>query len=40
MPEPPRTRKPSLLSADTWAVLVSVGLALLVRFGLIKAVPW
>jgi hypothetical protein len=40
MPEPPRPRKPALLSSDTWAVLVSVGLALLVRFGLIKVVPW
>jgi hypothetical protein len=31
---------PRRLSADTWAVLLSLGLALLVRFGVIKVVPW
>jgi hypothetical protein len=28
------------LSLDTWAVLLSLGLALLVRFGVLKVVPW
>jgi hypothetical protein len=28
------------ISADTWAVLLSVGLALLIRFGILKSVPW
>jgi hypothetical protein len=28
------------LSPDTWAVLLSLALALLVRFGVIKVVPW
>ena len=28
------------LSADTWAVLLSLALALLVRFGILKFVPW
>ncbi len=28
------------LSLDTWAVLLSLTLALLVRFGILKAVPW
>jgi hypothetical protein len=28
------------LSLDTWAVLLSLGLALLVRFGVLKIVPW
>jgi hypothetical protein len=32
----PRTR----LSTDTWAVLLSLALALLVRVGLVKSVPW
>ena len=27
-------------SSDTWAVLLSLALALLVRFGVLKAVPW
>lgn len=28
------------ISADTWAVLLSLALALLVRFGVINVVPW
>jgi hypothetical protein len=28
------------LSSDTWAVLLSLALALLVRFGILKVVPW
>ena len=28
------------LSPDTWAVLLSLTLALLIRFGVIKVVPW
>jgi len=35
MPAPSRR-----LSPDTWAVLLSLALALLVRFGAIKNVPW
>ncbi len=29
-----------LFSLDTWAVILSLALALLVRFGLIKSVTW
>jgi hypothetical protein len=28
------------LSTDTWAVILSLALALLVRAGLVKSVPW
>lgn len=28
------------LSLDVWAVVLSLSLALIVRLGLIKAVPW
>jgi hypothetical protein len=28
------------ISLDTWAVLLSLGLALLVRIGALKIVPW
>jgi hypothetical protein len=28
------------LSPDTWAVLLSLALALLVRSGILKVVPW
>jgi hypothetical protein len=28
------------LSLDTWAVLLSLALALLVRFGILRTVPW
>jgi hypothetical protein len=34
---------PSLLkrvSLDTWAVLLALAAALLVRFGVLKAIPW
>jgi hypothetical protein len=30
----------SALSLDVWAVILSLSLALLVRIGLIKTVPW
>jgi hypothetical protein len=32
----PRTR----LSTDTWAIVLSLALALVVRIGLLKTVPW
>lgn len=32
--------KKSILSLDTWAVLLSLALALLIRFGVIKSVTW
>ena len=35
----PETKK-SLLSLDTWAVLLALAAALLVRSGLITRVPW
>jgi hypothetical protein len=28
------------LSTDTWAIVLSLALALVVRIGLLKAVPW
>jgi hypothetical protein len=28
------------LSTDTWAIVLSLTLALIVRIGLLKAVPW
>jgi hypothetical protein len=31
---------PRRFSPDTYAVLLSLALALLVRFGLLKSVPW
>ena len=34
---PANTRR---LSPDTWAVLLSLALALLVRLGVLKTVPW
>jgi hypothetical protein len=30
----------SRLSTDTWAIFLSLALALIVRIGLLKAVPW
>lgn len=40
-PEHPSTAAPkSRLSLDLWAVLLSLALALLVRVGLLKSVPW
>jgi hypothetical protein len=32
--------KGRLLSLDSWAVLLSLALALLIRFGILKTVPW
>jgi hypothetical protein len=34
---PPATRR---ISTDTWAVVLSLALALVVRLGLLKSVPW
>jgi hypothetical protein len=28
------------LSTDTWAVILSLSLALLIRIGLLKSIPW
>jgi hypothetical protein len=28
------------VSLDTWAVLLALAAALLVRFGIVKAIPW
>lgn len=30
----------SLLSLDTWAVIVALALALAVKFDILKSVPW
>jgi hypothetical protein len=30
----------SRISFDTWAVLVALAAALLVRFGILKTIPW
>ena len=38
MPQQPATKH--RLSLDLWAVLLSLTLALIVRLGLIKSVPW
>lgn len=35
----PSTRTPRL-STDTWAIVLSLALALIVRIGLLKTVPW
>jgi hypothetical protein len=40
MPDSPRPTSSAVLSSDTWAVLLSIALALLVRFGVLKTVPW
>ena len=32
--------KSRFLSLDSWAVLLSLALALLVRAGIIKSIPW
>jgi hypothetical protein len=32
--------KRSLLSIDSWAIVLSLTLALIVRIGLLKTVPW
>jgi hypothetical protein len=34
------TNKPYSLSLDTWAVIVALVLALVVRFDVLKNVPW
>ncbi len=39
MPSGVPARKP-ILSLDTWAVVLSLALALFVRFGVIKSVTW
>lgn len=39
MPTTPSTRRPRI-SLDVWAVALSLALALLVRVGLLKSVPW
>ena len=35
---PPRSK--SYLSLDTWAVIIALLAALLVRTGLVKTIPW
>jgi hypothetical protein len=43
MPSPtnsPTASNKSRLSTDTWAVILSLSLALLIRIGLLKSVPW
>jgi hypothetical protein len=37
---PEKSLKKSILSLDTWAVVLSLALALFVRFGVIKSVAW
>jgi hypothetical protein len=37
MPEPSSTRR---FSPDTWAILLALAAALLVRFGILKTVSW
>jgi hypothetical protein len=34
------TRPRSYLSIDAWAVALSLTLALIIRLGLIKSIPW
>ncbi len=36
----PRAPRKAFLSLDVWAVVLSFALALLVRIGFIKTVPW
>ncbi len=31
---------PRRVSLDTWAVLLALAAALLVRFGIVKSIPW
>jgi hypothetical protein len=38
-PQPLRPRK-KLLSIDTWAVLIALAAALLIRAGILTRVPW
>ena len=35
-----KTKATGILSLDTWAVLLALGLSALVWIGLIKKVPW
>ena len=35
-----KTKAAGILSLDTWAVLLALGLSALVWIGLIKKVPW
>lgn len=35
-----KSKATGILSLDTWAVLLALGLSLLVWIGLIKKVPW
>ncbi len=39
MPSQTSAKKP-VLSLDSWAVILSLALALFVRFGVIKSVTW
>jgi hypothetical protein len=36
----PETSKGTWLSLDTWAVVIALILALAVKFGILKNVPW
>lgn len=36
----PSTRISPRISTDTWAIVLSFALALIVRVGLLKVVPW
>jgi hypothetical protein len=36
----PSTKKETLLSLDTWAVIVALALALAVKSDILKNVPW
>jgi hypothetical protein len=38
--KPSTARKPPAISLDTWAVALALGLALLIRVGVIQRVPW
>ncbi len=40
MPTSPGRTPLAHISSDTWAVVLSIGLALLIRFGILKSVPW
>jgi hypothetical protein len=38
--EPQAVSKHPAISLDTWAVVIALGLALLIRVGVIPRVPW
>ena len=40
LPEPVEQKKKRLLSLDTWAVLLALAAALLIRTGVLSHVPW